>query len=46
MTAAPPTRVVTLTPASSVRINRQKEMWRDQIMLAVPHLFAGMGGVG
>lgn len=46
MTAAPPTRVVTLTQASSVRINRQKEMWRGQIMLAVPHLMAGMGGVG
>lgn len=46
MTAAPTSRIVTLTPASTVRIERKRELWENQIMLSVPHLMAGMGGVG
>lgn len=46
MTAAPTNRVVTVTAASTVRIERQRELWRSQIRLSVPHLMAGMGGVG
>lgn len=46
MTAAMTGRVVTLTQASSIKIDRAKCLWENQILLAVPHLMAGMGGVG